>query len=289
MNMLRSSETTAFFDRLPAFASGQSGRSPLFHDPWSDPLDYPAEGGTDNSDPSTTVSRFEQIIAATDRISPQRQRLLGLLLSAGPSAHCNGRSVLRPIWADEAMHRAYRMVRLVGQLDEAMPRYRIRSPWPNFESKLGLDIKTTFDSLAILYDEEPRSCSAPLRDIVRDLVELFGPAIGNMTAATSVDHLTLPAFRHRALILLASELVTNAMLHASKDRRDSRIALRLSVLGHDAARLTVTCDGCFDLDYIQRQPACCDVITDLSDLLQGEPICQSRLGGGTIVDLEFPV
>jgi two-component sensor histidine kinase len=172
------------------------------------------------------------------------------------------------------------MAKLVGRLEQNAPRRP-----PDFETPLGVELASIFDSLAISSDQEPRSCSAPLRDLTRDLTELFGPAIGQIAVTTNVDRLTLPAFRHRALILMANELVTNALLHAFKDRRFGRITLQLSVLARGSARLTVMDDG----ESARHQPSPCSVINYLADLLESDLVYQTRFGGGLIAEIEIPL
>src|ERR1700733_3336407 len=64
------------------------------------------------------ASQFEQIASASASISHQRVRLLGLLLAAASPTRCGGPSVLRPIWATEALHRAHSVIRLVARLEQ---------------------------------------------------------------------------------------------------------------------------------------------------------------------------
>jgi two-component sensor histidine kinase len=233
-------------------------------------------------------SQYEQVACATAAISPQRARLLGILLAAAPPASCGGRPVLRPIWATEALHRAHSMVRLVGRLEQRMPRRDDQSRLPDFETNIGLELASIFDSLAMTDDEELRPCSSNLRDVARNLIELFGPTIGHVTVATSVDQLALPAFRHRALVLIASELVTNTLLHAFKDRRAGQVTLQLTLPGRGVARLAVTDDGDGLCDRARCHPAGCSVINYLADLLEAELVYRPRPGGGTIAEIEIP-
>lgn len=210
-----------------------------------------------------------------------------MLLAAASPTVCGGRAVLRPIWATEALNRAYNMVRLVGRLEQRAPDCNNRTGF-DLEAKLGAELAATFDALAISCDEEPRPCSVLLRDLVRDLVELFGPAVGPVVLATCIDRLALPAFRQRALILLANELVSNALLQAFEPHRSGRITLHLAVLDRRSARLTVTDDGGNVFDRARRHPSRCGVVDYLADLLESDLTYRSRPGGGMIAELEFP-
>jgi hypothetical protein len=229
----------------------------------------------------TPPSQFEQLASAAAGISPHRLRLLGMLLAASSPTACGGRAVLRPIWATEALNRAYVMVRLIGDLEQRAPR-----PCSDMETGLGGELAATYSSLAISSDEELRPCSGPLRGLVRDLVELFEPVPIALT--TCVDRLTLPAFRQRALVLLASEIVSNALLHGFRDRPFGRIKFELAVLGRHTARLTVADDGGCVLERARDHAARCSVVHYLADLLESDMVYRARPGGGMIAEMEFP-
>jgi two-component sensor histidine kinase len=268
--------------------TADSDRRPLQYDLPSDAILHRADRTRSGINHLAPTSQYEEIACAAAGISRQRARLLGILLAAAPPASCGGRPVFRPIWATEAMHRAHSMVRLVGRLEQRMPRRDDQSRLPDFETNIGLELASIFDSLAMADDEELRPCSSNLRDVARNLIALFGPTIGHVTVATSVDRLALPAFRHRALILIASELVTNALLHAFKDRRAGQVALQLTLLGRGVARLAVTDDGARLCDRARCHPARCSVTNYLADLLEAELVYRPRPGGGTIAEIEIP-
>jgi two-component sensor histidine kinase len=220
-------------------------------------------------------------------VSVQRARLLAPLLASASLTSCKG-SLLRPIWAMEAMRRAYNMIRLVGLLDRKAPLSDTDSHRPDFENRLAAALAATFDSLAIERDEVLRPCSIALRSLTQNLVELFGSAIGDIALSTCVDRLVLPAFQQRALILLTSELVTNVLLHAFNDRIDGRIVVELWVPTRGDASLTISNDGNL-LSSIphQQQAGRCSMAGDLADLLQGDVVYTPRVGGGQIANVTF--
>ena len=235
------------------------------------------------------ISQFERIASTAAGISVRRVKLLGVLLTSASPASFGGRPVLRPIWATEALHRAYSMVRLVARLERRSPSHDEQSVRLDLEARLGAELAAIFDSLTIARDDELRACSASLRDVARNLVELFGPAIGEVTLVTSVDHLVLPAFRHRALILLVSELIINTLLHAFNGRRAGRVTLELARLSQSKARLAVTDDGNYPLGGVPHRPERCSVVNYLADLLQTELVCRSATGGGMIAVTDIPL
>jgi two-component sensor histidine kinase len=286
MNMIAAAGTSRTAGRdqpvaSPPAITDEPPRLPLLHDLRSRAWHYRT---ADRAEPS----RFEQLASAAAGISPHRLRLLGMLLAAASPTACGGRAVLRPVWATEAMNRAYNTVRLIGSLEQQVPQTDDVSV-SDLETRLGRELAATFDSLAITCDEEPRSCSVPLRNLARDLVELFGSAIGSVAVATIVDRVTLPAYRHRALVLLANELVSNALLCGFKDRRRGLITLQLSVLDQRTARLVVTDDGDGVLERTRRHSSRCGVVDYLADLLESELVCRTGPGGGMTAAIEFPL
>jgi hypothetical protein len=236
---------------------------------------------------SATRSQFERIATAAASISARRTKLLGTLLSAASPAVCGGSPVLRPLWATECLHRAYTLVRLVGRLERKLSPHNEQSSRPDFESVLGSELASVYNSLAINTDEEPRTCSTPLRDVARNLIELFGPVVGDINLLTSVDRLILPAFQHRALVLIASELVMNTLLHAFKGRCSGRVTFEFSVIDRGTARLTVTDDGDNPFSRVSHCPARCSVSNYLADLLLSELSYRSATGGGTIAEIDI--
>jgi two-component sensor histidine kinase len=238
---------------------------------------------------SVTRSQFERIATAATRISVRRSKLLGTLLSAASPAVCGGRLLLRPLWATECLHRAYTLIRLLGRLERRSPSHNEQSGRPDFEARLGAELASIYNSLAINSDEEPRVCSTALRDVARNLIELFGPVVGDINLLTSVDHLVLPAFQHRALVLIASELVMNTLLHAFKGRCSGRVTFEFSVINHGTARLTVTDDGDNPFSRVSHRPARCSVSNYLADLLLSELSYRPATGGGTIAEIDIPL
>jgi two-component sensor histidine kinase len=234
-------------------------------------------------------SQFEQIASAATSISIQRVKLLGILLAAASPALWGGPPVLRPIWATEAMHRAHNIVRLVARLEQRVPRCNEPSEEQDFETKVGVELASMFDSLAIDRDLDPRACSWSIRDVARNLIELFGPGVGHIDLTTSVERLALPAFQHRALILMASELITNSLLHAFENRSTGCMTLRLDRPHRGLARLTVTDDGRGLSGSAPHRPAACSVISDLAHLLQSELTYRPAAGGGTIAEIDIPL
>ena len=126
-----------------------------------------------------------------------------------------------------------------------------------------------------------------MREVARDLVELFGPAVGHVVLETEIMPTSLPAYQRRALVLLVAELVTNTLTHAFSGRPTAHISLRLWISGGGKAHLLVRDDGT-GLKHSQPNPAV-SVAGALADLLEGELHYAQRPCGGIDVQLTFPI
>jgi two-component sensor histidine kinase len=255
------------------------------------PMDYTTRAtsvGETRNQPRTRSS-FEVIAAQAAAIPDRRLNLLGLLVASACSNACGGSETLRPLWATEALHRASNFVRLIAMLERAAPPPAQQIRVQDAETKLGLALAAGFRSLSFVEDNELRLCSLQIHDINRIFVELFKPAIGQVTFESHADPLALPAYAHRAVILLATELVANCLLHAFSRRRTGRITLDLRVLSMTEACLSVTDDG--DTLFHQasrRLRARRSVGDDLADLLQAELTYRPAATGGTVATIVFP-
>jgi two-component sensor histidine kinase len=232
----------------------------------------------------TGRSRFETMARLSARPSPHVEQLLDVLLATARPKTNPGPAVLRPIWAEEAMHRSCAMVRL---LDSPGRRSR-EAAAAQYDRAVAQDLGRLFQSL-----DEPSACqdvpcSSLLREIVIDLVTLFGtrPASAEIALLTNIERLYLPAFKRRALILAAVELVINAMLHAFTGRTQGRIDVSLTMLGPVRARLEVKDDG---VGFSGGKPNLrCGIAAGLADLLEADLVYFRGLTV-TTAEIVFPV
>jgi hypothetical protein len=208
---------------------------------------------------------------------------VGVLLAAARPFD-DGFAPLRPLWAEEAMHRAYGTLRLFAALRE----HETGRPGPEAirELRLAMHLASALASLNVTGPSPLRACSGALREVARDLVALFGPAIGHVSLETDVEPLSLCAYRRRALVLLGSELVTNALLHAFAGRVGGRILLRLGRHAGGLAILSCEDDGVGLTG--ERPDAARSVAGALADLLEGDIVHRDALGRGTIAEVVFP-
>ncbi|GEM_PF-2759889 len=233
------------------------------------------------------LPRFTKVAPRTGLVSAQRRAVLAVLLDATvPLARC-GHSVLKPLWVDEAMQRAHNMVRLVVELERQLPFIPENSEDSGAEYQVACDLAETFRSLTAADDNDMQPCFDALQVVVFNLIKLFGPTIGQVYADMSVERLTLPAYKRRALVLASCELVLNSLGHGliGGDVRNitvtlcrtSRAVARLSVEGHSrgVSETLVPSHG--------------DIISDLAAILESDVVYGDRAGGGTVAQISFPV
>ncbi len=234
-----------------------------------------------------SVSPIETMVSALEYLSPARARILGLLLTATQPGSCGGSKVLQPIWANEMMDRAYQMVRLTRLLDNRVPRNDSDPVDDSLEWRITSNLTETLRALHIRTDDEAQPCSDLLRATVRDLVELFGEAVGVSGISTCIDRLDLPAFKRRALVLMASHLVVDILLHAAREHRSPQLLVALDQPRCGVARLSVGYDdravpfGPLDGTY--------GVIDDLASLLETDIIYRADRLGRFVTGMDFPL
>jgi hypothetical protein len=224
-------------------------------------------------------SYFEQMaLGCSATISGARLAVLGLLLGATLRLPVGMGAVLRPIWADEAIQRAYDMVHLVAALDRAVPYANANSKLLTEEHRIAAELAAAYRSLNFAHDTSTAPCSEILRTAIHDLVQLFGPAVGSPHLRIAIESLTLPMFQRRALVLAASRLVTDAFC---RSERLTDLAVTLARIGPHTARLRVV-----GADSSTCDPD--DTVSDLASLLESEPVYAIDDAGRTTVDITFP-
>jgi hypothetical protein len=113
----------------------------------------------------------------------------------------------------------------------------------------------------------PVPCSALLRHLVRDLVELSGPTAGEVTATAQIEPLALPSVKRRALVLAACNLLLHFISGGYSGRSRGTLLVSLRRIGGCHARLTVADDGCAkDRD---QAPEVLEAIEDLTAIFHG--------------------
>ena len=195
-------------------------------------------------------------------------------------------SLMDPLWTEEAMHRAYSLVNLTFALDRRAPLCHNDIVTARMEQALSRNIAACFRSLAISDDKKILPCSDALRIIVRNLVELFGLAAGQISLEMSIERLVLPAFKRRSLVSAASELVINALRHAFDAPSSGHITVGLCRLGLSDAKLSISDDG-RGIRPGRYGPS--GIAFDLAALLESDLLYSEAERGGTLAEITFPV
>jgi two-component sensor histidine kinase len=231
-------------------------------------------------------SRLELMTAQAGKLSPRLGSVLGVLLGAACPTDCQGRAVLAPLWAEEAMHRAYNMVQLMPRLQQRSALIADGRVALRLDLALATNLAASFRALDITDEDQEVPCSSVLRGVAQNLVALFKPAAGEIAIHTDIEPLVLPAYKRRALVLTVSELVINALRHAFGGRTHGRIHVILKAIDTASARFAVIDDG---VGFATgRHARHCAVARGLVDLLEADLIYRRPHSGGVAAEVEFP-
>ena len=145
------------------------------------------------------------------------------------------------LWDADAVHRARNMAQLASSL--AYLSGKRFEGWPAHETPARIV------SLSNLYvglapdegDDALLPCGQVLSDLATLLLQIFGEERG-ISGRISVSSLELRVDRRRSLVLLASELMINALKYAFPDKRTGTISVALRCSGN-FAELLVGDDG----------------------------------------------
>jgi hypothetical protein len=229
---------------------------------------------------------ISESLAGLTRESPTKAGdLPGVLLASTFPVNGYGCEVLRPLWAEEAMHRAYTFMRLIKTRNRRGASADMEPIVAGLEDFVARDLAAQFRDLETGGAREVLPCSTILRDIVTNLGVLFGNA-ANITLKTTIEPLLLPAYKRRALGLVAAELVSNALLHAFPGHEAGLIHVGLTSLGPKTMCLRVADSG---IGFTGLRPNLdCGVAAGLASLLEVD-LVYHRISGWTIAEIAFPV
>jgi hypothetical protein len=225
-------------------------------------------------------SGFKCIARSSLGLSHQRRALLSCLFGSGLTEDRSGPAVLRPLWANDAMQRAYDMVRLTAALDAASPAGGAPQATFAVESRVAAELALTYRQLSAHDAQDQVPCSGSLRTVLRNVVELFGMPFGGPELRTDIQSMTMPAFQCRALVLAASGLVMSALTETFAPVR--RIDVELTPLGFGVMRLRTAVISATGTDA-----GCSHNLQDLVSLLDEGCLHAFAAGGGYEVEVYF--
>jgi two-component sensor histidine kinase len=245
-----------------------------------------SDPGQSSRHPTNGVPKAEGA-GPRDLVAVYRTEILSRLLEPICPAAWGGHPVLWPLWADEMVHRTYATIQLTSLL---LSQWR-REPHAPVRCELDYGVASNLAAairqLTILSDGGRMPCSALLRGITRNFVELFGPVAGDITIATRIEPLQLVAFKRRALGLLVIELLSNALLRAFRERDAGHIEVQLAQVSRSRARLIVKNNGRGQTVPIPQRSQ--QIGADLANLLEAQIVYGMPGFVGTVAQIELPV
>ena len=198
----------------------------------------------------------------------------------------NDDAVLQRTWAMEAMHRSMTMVKLV-LLNEARWADRPRSPiCRQLEVALAKKVSILFHSLSATAGTRLISCGHALAGITTGLGGLFGAIGGDVIVSVEVSEVWLSPIRHRALILVAVELVTRTLLRNAARSSACRMGVSLFVTDDNRAILLAD-DNCPEM-AASRALEPLSVLDDLAEILGADILVRSRKRS-LVTEVSFPL
>jgi two-component sensor histidine kinase len=222
---------------------------------------------------------------AAGRLKGQRAAILYLLLRATSAPLENAASPLKPVWSFENFARAKVMIRLLSSLDRLRKSGSPHMLSLDMERDSADRLSAGLSLLQDLSGARPVPCSALLRHVVRDLVELFGPTVGEVSVATQIEPIMTTSVQRRAIVLTVCNLVLNSIADGFPGKSRGTLLVALQRIGHARVRLTVADDGCvLDRNDIEES---WETIDDLVAVLGGRLIRQRDRRGGAITELTF--
>ncbi len=229
-------------------------------------------------------SEFESIVLLSGELPPGDGDLINVLLASAHPMSDSGCEALRPLWAEETMHRVHGFMRLINARRRRAPRARQNPIAAAMEDYVAHDLAAKFRELETSAERVVSPCSTVLRDVVSDLETLFGrPA--RISLETKIERVFLPGYKRRALVLTACELICNALLHGFPGHETGLIEVDLTFEGRRSARLRVADNGIGFGDMLPN--LACGIAAGLADLLEAD-LSYTRAASWTIAEIVFP-
>lgn len=190
------------------------------------------------------------------------------------------------LWDSDAIHRANNLAQMAASLS--------RIDQTRFGVSTGIDIASKAEALAASYaalgacadGSAGVPCSMLLERISTALVSLFceGSLIHLQYRAHDV---VLAPVRRRATILIASELLINALKYAFPDARAG--VVHVSLMASDGTGELVVEDDGIGFTGLERAGTGSGLVTAMTRLLDGYFEKGHRVGGGARCSVTFPV
>ena len=188
------------------------------------------------------------------------------------------------LWTADSVHRANNLAQMATALGHAAQRLPTQPYLPGFEPSLNALADAYSELGRISADLAPVVCEELLYRVAGGLVAVFGGGPRKVALHFASDNLSLPPDQRRALILIASELVINALKYAFPNSKSGTIHVSLRVDG-DMAELVVEDDG-VGLAELEVAGTGTGLLVEFGALL-GATFGRTSDGGGLRVTVRF--
>jgi hypothetical protein len=227
--------------------------------------------------------QIENIAAAAALLTFRRGKILDLLLGKTQLPLLSDARCHHPVWVNETLERTWLTVQLLLLLDQ-----RSRSGWPHLpsvsiEQQIAQRLAEIFRVLNNFVDQRIQTHSDLLRCMARDLVELFGPNIGDLDIRLNIERRRLPELQWHALILAAAHLIMRALLNGFRHRSGGAITVSLCAIGPHCVRLTIADDGCDALARRDSNEA--SVLNGLTHLMNASLVQRRGTQNGSVAQI----
>jgi two-component sensor histidine kinase len=195
------------------------------------------------------------------------------------------------VWVKEATHRAANLELLASNLQRLIDHGQFACDNAPETIRRASTLAKTYRSLHMPDSRAPRPCVQELKNIAYGLVAIFRPSVGSVMLSLHLQPFMLAWGERRALLLVASELVMNAMRHAFVGRPSGalRVTLHLDQTSEEGV-LTVADDGIGPAGIATGAGQGHGIIRGLADVLYGTVTWRRSLVlGGTEAVLRLPV
>lgn len=158
-----------------------------------------------------------------------------------PADISSPRSEHAPLWREDAIHRAKNMAQMSTSFANVAD-HPLRRWLPTEVTAQARCLSRAYEELGIDGDTKaPVPCAALLTEISTRLADIFGRS-RHVAIVISAEPVLLPAGVRRALLLMGSELVINALKYGYPNDAGGTISVRLAAR-HGEVELIVEDDG----------------------------------------------
>ena len=207
-------------------------------------------------------------------LSPGLQKILCELLDATIPIARNGESVFKPIWVHEAMHRSILLAHIIH-----LAETRFNTADTVWDMDLARNISSDFRDLAAPDDRKLTLIRESLLSLTTSLAKLFHVSRAEFSCVNAV----MPAYRRRAAVLAAANMMLSWILFTLSN--DSKGAIRLNLSQDDLGFLQLRAIATPALPESALDQR---VMADLVNVLNGRLRAKFKNSLDGYIEISFP-